>query len=508
MTVQGDRAAAALLSIPYNEGKDHASSPCVVWMIRTDGSLVLDIDISWAGKGYRAQDEEEEIIAHGPLKTREELYDAIADLGSNGFKVLITDIKPAAFRVEGDTVIFSASPETEASKKPNPLVKRPRKDISQQTLIKEELKYPIRDDLRVYLSHLYLDGSKINIHLLGKKVKMIDPYSLLVNHKKTYSKYLLEQGTKEEGAWKMSLGFWAKGTEAKKDFGLMMYKDGRLVEYYKKYGIMSGRGGSGNWIQGVVEVPKAIDHVLTKDRFSRPSDELDRVESQIKKIVSMWYSEVNKDEKLKKQGSTITEVQKQMKKVDKGSEVKGRGSAAAEKEKDEVGKKRKALADDILDEDYEEEEEGTDKINPPSKRSIPPPAAPALVATGSKLNKASNLSTVHAARNNDKQVPNLASRITITLPPPSTSLISRGLAKEVGTQTYSSAAVDNGSSKIVGLEQQVQLLLKASSDQMQRGNVLEREKIQLEMELDVLKSKIKENHLQCFFGVTPAKGQK
>ena len=106
ITVQGNRAAAALLSIPYNENKEHASSPCVVWVIRSDGSLVLDVDVSWADKGYDSKAEEEEIITHGPFKNRKELYDAIAEIGDSGFRVVISDIKEGAMRVEGDTIIF------------------------------------------------------------------------------------------------------------------------------------------------------------------------------------------------------------------------------------------------------------------------------------------------------------------------------------------------------------------------------------------------------------------
>jgi hypothetical protein len=504
LTVMGGRAAAALLSIPYNEEKEHAGAPCVVWVIRADGSLVLDIDTTWADKDYDGVAEEEDILKYGPFKTREELYNAVADIGEHGFMVIISDIRPAAFRVEGDTVIFSPSHESEAPVN-NPSVKRPRKDqekaMMEDLKSNETLKYPLRDDLRVYLSHLYLDGGGINVHLMGKKVKVIDPYSLLVSHKKMYDKYLLvNQGGSKEGAWKLTLGFWAKGTEAKKDFGLMMYKDKRLVEYYKKYGIMNGRGGSGNWIQGVVEVPRAVEHVLTKDRFSN-SIELTKVENQIKKVISSWYNEAMKEDRIKKQGvgevGLALAVKGDKEAARKGKRAKAQGVAA----KKDGGKKRKVVLlgdddeDDGVGDELESEEEGY-AVKSSSNTSIPVPGNHKVQPTKGPA----------APLDKKRNVPQANQPLTLLLPPPASALaVKKSL--EACTQTQNIAAVDGASSKVRGLEQQIQLLLKASADQMERGDILEREKIQLETELAELKRKIRDNHLQCFFGGTPAKGQ-
>lgn len=314
----------------------------------------------------------------------------------------------------------------------------------------------------------------------------------------------MDQGAKG-GAWKLTLGFWAKGTEARKDFGLMMYKDGRLVEYYKKYGIMSGRGGSGNWIQGVVEVPKAVEHVLTKDRFSN-SDELLKVENQIKKVVSSWYNEFIREEKEKKQGLEGAGANVEKPAMGNGNSGKG-GKGFKSKgvaKKAEEGAKRKLncfMDDDDEEEAFEEErvgeeEDGLSFIDPPSTASAPPPPAPRILPV--KVAAA----PTHKKPQAQPSVPH-GPPVIITLPPPMACLAQRG--QEVGTQTNNVAiGSDEGSSRVIrGLEQQVQLLLRASADQMQRSDVLEREKIRLEMELDELKTKIRENHLQCFFGGTP-----
>ena len=402
-------------------------------------------------------------------------------------------------RVEGDTIIFAAGSEN----KTNPSIKRPRKDLQQQQqqAANEDLKEPLTDDLRVFLSQLYLPSKnkKLDIHLLGTKVKPVDPYSLLVTHRKRYDKYLLNlEGEDKVGKWPWSitLGFWTKGTEKKKKFGLSMYKGGRLVEYYKRYGIMDGRGGFGNWIQGVVEVPDVVEHVLTKDRFNK-TDSLDKMVNQIKLVVSAWNSEFNQ---IKKQaieggagaGAGLGQAGGQGKAMGAKAVAKGGSKGAATS-----SKKRKA---DLKDDEEEEDNGGSNNIDPPSTISIPPPAAQKKSPNPSGACPAADLAL------------GTTKPFVITLDPPSSSRASIR-AKDATTQTdalYPSsaeaAAVDNGAgSRIRELEQQVQLLLKASADQMVRGNVLETEKIRLEIELDGFKNKIKDNNLQCFFGGTPAK---